>query len=100
MKPVAGLLLLLVILVLSASAAGAQVQVPGISGGGSCYQVPATEPTASAPAMRLGTLGWDFFLSSHASQLLLSISRWHPAGSQPVVVARVRAPQTGARVAR
>lgn len=101
MKRIAGMLLLATIaVVFTVGSASAQLQQPGISGGGSCYQVPGSDVDSGSPAMQFGNLGWNSFLTVRANRLLLAISRWRPAVNHSLIVAPARVPNVGTRAAR
>lgn len=99
MKRIAAVLVAAFLVAFSAGLAVAQTSVPDISGH-SCYQAPSAEPAAGGPVIQFGSLGWDPFLASHASRLLLTIARWQPAQNRLVMPARVRVPSAPARVTR
>jgi hypothetical protein len=98
MKRGAAFFAVLTLLSFAAAAANAQVGMP--DGTHSCFQVPPSPVTTSAPVATFGSFGWDLFLSGHANRLILALSQWHPSPGHAVVPTRVRVAYVGNRATR
>lgn len=101
MKRIAALFAAAALITILAATAGAQ-SMADAGGKNSCFQVPGSTPSTSAPAVstfQFSSLGWDLFMSEHANRLILAMSRWQTPPAR-IAPARVRPASAGNRAAR
>lgn len=106
MKLAVRLLVAIAILALAGGTANAQIGNPGGTTKTSMVFAPPSDGGSAATMVSApttffyGSLGWDFFLSSHANRLILAMSRWQPAPNRAIAPVKVRMPISGNRVTR